>query len=148
MGATKGRNFVMKWTPDAVLKGADADMARGLERGAVFLVGEVKRVISKPGPMKGKLTKGQRKRLAAAGETRRASAPGEPPRKRLGTLRASIANEARENGMVQRVGSSVPYSLDLELGNSRLKPRPYLRPTLRSNTGKLNDIIVGTLKHG
>lgn len=143
-----GKNFVMKWTPEGLLRGTDAGFRRGLESAAIVYEGEVKRVISLPGPMKSKLTKGQEKRLAGAGETRRASAPGEPPRKRLGTLRSSIAHAARLDGMVQRIGSALAYARDLEWGTVNMEPRPYWRVTLRRLAARLTSIIIGELKRG
>lgn len=148
MATTKGRNFVMRWTPDALLKGTETAMIRGLEQGAVALEGELKRVVSKPGPMRSKTTPGQRKRMEEAGETRRPSQPGEPPRKRLGTLRSSIGHASREGGKVQRVGTSVAYGRYLEWGTSRMKPRPWLRPTFRRMLDELHGIIVGAMKGG
>lgn len=148
MAKTSGRNFVMSWTPDALLKGTEAGMVRGLELGAITLEGELKRVVSKPGPMKSKLTAGQRERLAKAGEERRVSKPGEPPRKRFGTLRSSIGHAPREGGKVQRIGTSVAYGRYLEWGTSKLKPRPWLRPTFRRMLPELYGIIVGVMKGG
>jgi HK97 gp10 family phage protein len=148
MTTTKGRNFVMSWTPDASLKGTEAGMIRGLELAAIAVEGEWKRVVSKPGPMKSKPTPGQQKRLEQANEERRASKPGEPPRKRTGELRASIGHAPREGGRIQRVGSSAAKARHLEWGTSRMKPRPSLRPTFRRMLNELHGIIVGAMKHG
>ncbi len=148
MAKTAGRNFVMSWTPDAFLKGTEAGMIRGLELGAITLEGEWKRVVSKPGPIKSKLTAGQRKRMEAAGEERRVSKPGEPPRKRTGELRASIGHAPREGGRIQRVGSSTAKSRHLEWGTSKMKARPSLRPTFRRMLPELYGIIVGAMKGG
>jgi hypothetical protein len=142
------RNFIVRWTPDRLIRGMESRQLRALELMAIDYAGEVKRVISKPGPMKTPPTKAQAARLEAAGETRRPSLPGEPPRKRTGKLRASIAHAPREGGRIQRIGTPLRYGRDLELGNSRMKPRPYLRPTLRRMVGRLNKTYVRVMRNG
>ncbi len=142
------KNFVVKWTPEGLLRGTDAALRRGLENAAIVYEGELKRVISLPGPMKSKMTRGQRERMKAAGLTRRASLPGEPPRKRTGALRSSIAHMARMDGMVQRIGSSLAKARHLEWGTRWMEPRPYFRVTLRRLADRLTAIIVGELKRG
>ena len=150
MTTTKGSNFVMSWTPDRFLRRMDESIKRGLELAAIEYEGELKRVISKPGPMKGKMANKQKERMAAAGEVRRASKPGEPPRRRHGVLRSSIGHASRLGGLVQRVGSSVAYARHLEWGTTagRLKARPFFRPTLRRMVGQLTGIIAREVKRG
>jgi len=75
------------------------------------------------------------------------SAPGEPPRKRLGNLHNSITFAVTiEGGEVVgyygvRKGPASDdkghYAIDLEFGTSRMKARPYLRPTFYNNKPKL-----------
>jgi HK97 gp10 family phage protein len=75
-----------------------------------------------------------------------ASRPGEPPAIDTGTLRASIMNEVEKSGMnvtgkvgpdIEKiaakapVGTNVEYGFYLELGTSKMEPRPFLRPALR-----------------
>jgi HK97 gp10 family phage protein len=148
MTTTKGRNFIVSWTPDQFVKGMEARHAKALELMAIAYEGDVKRALSKPGPMKSKPTRGQRARLTNAKEQRRASLPGEPPRRRTGALRASIGHASREGGRIQRVGSSMPYSRPLEWGTARMKPRPFFRPTLRRNIKRYTDIYLRTMRHG
>lgn len=142
------KNFIMKWTPEGLLRATDAGFRSGLEKAAIFYEGELKRVISKPGPLKSKLTAGQRRRLEAAGEERRASVEGEPPRKRRGTLWSSITHMARLDGLVQRIGSALAYARHLEWGTRKMGPRPYFRVTLRRWSDRLTSIIIGELKRG
>lgn len=148
MSTTKGRNFIAVWTPDRFLKSMEARHVKAVESMAIAYEGDLKRVLSKPGPMKTKLTAGQLARMKAAGEERRASKPGEPPRKRTGALRSSIAHAPRLGGRVQRVGSSMRYSRRLEWGDSKMKPRPYFRPTLQRNLRRYTDIYMRTMRHG
>lgn len=73
----------------------------------------------------------------------RASLPGQSPAVNTNRLRASWSVETVgnrpdgfanifENGraVVLRYGSNVPYAPMLEFGTRRMKPRPYIKPTL------------------
>jgi len=69
--------------------------------------------------------------------THRASAPGQPPAVDTGRLRSSITYELGTSGrvLVARVGTNVNYARHLELGTSRMRPRPFLRPALAKAKG-------------
>jgi phage gpG-like protein len=56
------------------------------------------------------------------------SAPGEPPHKQYGRLRASVATEVE--GMRGRVGTNVDYGRYLEQGTRKMAPRPWLKRSL------------------
>lgn len=58
------------------------------------------------------------------------SKPGEPPHVDTGRLRASISTitDVGSEQVVTRVGTNVRSGRELELGTSRIKPRPWLRP--------------------
>ena len=86
----------------------------------------------------------------------RASRPGEPPAIDLGILRASIMSEVEEAGMnvegrvgpdVEQiaakapVGTNVEYGYYLEVGTSKMAPRPYLVPALRRTRQKVVKIF-------
>jgi hypothetical protein len=64
-----------------------------------------------------------------------ASSPGEPPHRRTGRLRASVAFEV--DGFVGRVGTNVHYGRILELNRGR----PWLRPALMRNYPKIQAIL-------
>lgn len=62
------------------------------------------------------------------------SNPGEPPHIDTKTLHESITTETQRmpNGEVEtRVGTNVAYGRYLEIGTSKMKPRPWLRPALQ-----------------
>lgn len=72
------------------------------------------------------------------------SAPGEPPHKQTGRLRASVAYEVDEATLTGRVGTNVEYARHLELGTRRgLAARPWLRRALAESMGKVNEILSG-----
>lgn len=72
------------------------------------------------------------------------SAPGEPPGIVSGTLRRSISHEVEKTatGVSGRVGTNVKYALPLEFGTSRMAARPFLRPKLKENEGKIAKILT------
>lgn len=66
----------------------------------------------------------------------RASAPGDPPTVRTGTLRRSIqAARPMPNRQATRVGwkigVNVKYAGWLEFGTKRMRPRPFVRPVMQ-----------------
>lgn len=70
------------------------------------------------------------------------SAPGEPPRKQTGRLRASVTYEVDANALEARVGTNVEYGKHLELGTRRgLAPRPWLRRALAEAQGRINQLL-------
>ena len=58
------------------------------------------------------------------------SNPGQPPRVEIGNLQDAVMTETQQNlfGVETRIGTNVDYGLYLELGTSKMKPRPWLRP--------------------
>lgn len=56
-----------------------------------------------------------------------------------GRLRSSITRELSRDGegLVMRVGTNVVYAPYVELGTSRVKPRPFLRAALASVVSRL-----------
>lgn len=69
-----------------------------------------------------------------------ASSPGEPPAKRSGHLRRSVATEPGD-GLTYRVGTGVWYGRRLELGDSGVEARPWLRPALMQSQQKIEAIL-------
>jgi hypothetical protein len=55
------------------------------------------------------------------------SAAGNPPHMDSGRLHASVTSEVNFSDMRATVGSDEPHALHLEIGTSRMAPRPWLR---------------------
>lgn len=70
------------------------------------------------------------------------SKPGQPPSLRTGALAKSVPLAASwesdgDGGAVGIVGSTVKYSVFLELGTSNVQPRPFLRPAIDENADRI-----------
>ena len=63
------------------------------------------------------------------------SKAGQPPRKQTGHLRRSVTYNV--NGLVGRVGTPIKYGRYLELGTRHMKPRPWLRRSLRTKSDEI-----------
>ena len=113
----------------------EAKIQKGAERGidavAKSLVAGLKLKLGQPGS-----GRWYKKKPA------RSSAPGEPPVAQTGRLRRSIQMDVSQiRKLMARVGTNVKYAPWLELGTSRMRPRPYMRPTLRLMRGRFRRII-------
>lgn len=92
-----------------------------------------------PGSRSARLRKAKATKRRAARFLWQGSAPGEPPRKRTGTLQKSVASEVSISAdeLVIRVGSNVPYARFLEYGTRKMPARPWLRPGLAEMEDRL-----------
>lgn len=72
------------------------------------------------------------------------SKPGEPPHVQTGRLRASVAYEVAEQ--VARIGTNVIYGRHLELGTSKMAPRPWLRRMLVEMTPTYRAILTAPIR--
>jgi len=66
---------------------------------------------------------------------------------RTGNLRNSITHEVANDGKSVTIGSAVQYSAFVELGTSRMKPQPYLRPAIENHIDEYKSIIENELKN-
>lgn len=100
-------------------------VAKDLERRAIRVQTEAVRSVHEPG-------KGRQY------GAHRASAPGDPPATDTGQLAASITHRIGTDGrgLFAFVGSKLKKVRYLELGTSRIAPRPFLRRALRKAGGR------------
>lgn len=113
----------------------EAEMIRRLVACALLLQGHAKRLVSTAGTGTGRGKGGRFQRTYGANP----SAPGEPPRKQTGRLRASITWERM--GRSVRVGTNLLYGLWLELGTARMAARPWLRRSLAECADRIRAIL-------
>lgn len=76
----------------------------------------------------------------------RASAPGESPANRTGTLVRGIQIQPGDEPLSYDVHSLADYAGYLEYGTSRMAPRPYLEPSAKESADKIAELIADALK--
>lgn len=122
-----------------------AEQRRRLERAAIVVDREAKRLLSVsgtgvagPGGVVVRAVKRTRKTIYGAFP----SSPGEPPRKQTGHLRRSVTREiVSAPNLVARIGTNVRYGRWLELGTSRMQPRPWLVRAFRETLPRVKAIL-------
>lgn len=92
---------------------------RAITKGALFLVGEIKKELS---------SKGTGKTYRRGGKVHVASPPGSPPAVDTGRLRASITHLVEKEffAWVATVGTNVEYAPALEFGTNKMEARPFM----------------------
>jgi len=70
-----------------------------------------------------------------------ASAPGEPPARRTGTL-ANSFDTAKTSPTRMLVGSPLVYARLLEIGTRDIRPRPYFRKTFDANQRRIRAVLA------
>lgn len=63
-----------------------------------------------------------------------------------GRLRNSITNAVETGEQSVYIGSNVEYAAFVELGTSRMKARPYLRPAVTQHTAEYKSLAEQALK--
>ncbi|KKK61805.1 hypothetical protein LCGC14_3010660 [marine sediment metagenome] len=96
--------------------------------------------------VKKKLNRGQPTRTFQSGSIigLDPSSPGEPPKKITAQLQNSIRTKVirRPRAIIGLVGTNLKKGRWLEFGTSKMKPRPYLRPTLSENRRKIGRVVA------
>lgn len=141
----------LQWNGSFVLDQIHNLVYRRLDAAAIYLRNSVKEEISLPGTVSSIRivtnragVKRVRRGKTIYGAVR--SKPGEPPRKQYGTLRMLYAHETDKRELKARVGTNYVIARFLEMGTSRMRPRPHLRRTLMRERTKLARIInVGAM---
>ncbi len=138
---------ITKWYGKQVFTLATKENVEAMGKAVLLLERDVKLHFTKLGT--GKAIKRGKK-------THRASVPSKPPAIDTGTLRASIMSDVTvvSGNVIGKVGpdveyiaaktpvgTDVQYGLYLELGTSKMAPRPYLRPALKRTRQKVNRIF-------
>ncbi len=125
----------VEWHGEEAQQHVRSKAVQFLYRAAVTVAQRARDLLSVPGS-------GRVKGKQAGPQTH--SAPGEPPRKQTGRLRASVTQEIDEATLSARVGTNVEYGKHLELGTKRgIAPRPWLRRALAEMQGRVNELLDG-----
>lgn len=82
--------------------------------------------------------------------THQSSAPGEFPKSDTGQLVASLYFRVAADKLSAFFGTKLNYGTYLEYGTSRMRARPWLRPTLKANeqsiAGRIKQAVSDALK--
>ena len=123
-----------KWYGDRFLAILNAELRKRVSDCVYAIADRAKKLLSVPGTGQrwrstGKGPNKKRKRSTVYGFS--PSAPGDPPRKQRGRLRAGIADEVHDTpqGPVGRAGTNVKYGRPLELGAQAVRNKVYGKPT-------------------
>lgn len=122
-----------------------AEVRRALQRGALAIENRAVEGIINP-PKTGRVYKSKHRK----GATHQASAPGEFPAADSGRLHQSITSVEASTGDTIRfeTGGNVDYATYLELGTSRMEPRPFLTPSYDENIDKVKADVRAAVKRG
>lgn len=134
-----------RWDSKKIVRAVKVLVGKRMTGAMLLLQGDVQRRISRGQP------------VVRSGKTLRGldpSAVGEAPKVVSSRLRTSITHRVDDEGdtIVGRVGTNVPYARRLELGffgtdsrgrNINQGARPFLRPALAENLGRLANMLVG-----
>ena len=71
--------------------------------------------------------------------------PESPSYVRTGRLRNSLTHSVEMNEKAVYIGSAVEYAAYVELGTSRMRARPYLRPAVENYTDEYKNLIKQAL---
>lgn len=126
----------LEWHGEAAKAHVRGEAVKAITRAAIVCSRRAKELLSVAG------TGGVKGSRRAYGSN--PSAPGEPPHKQTGRLRASVTYEVDAQNLTARVGTNLPYGLFLELGTKAgLAPRPWLRRALAETAARINSILAG-----
>lgn len=78
--------------------------------------------------------------LVAEGDVKKKTPVGE-----TGRLRNSITHVTEESEKAVYIGTNTEYAPYVELGTSKMKAKPYLKPTVEANSEKYKKIIEQTM---
>lgn len=124
---------------DPVKKALKDDTIKRLRVAAEVVRGNVVKLLSVSGHTKTKIREKEfpfRYRVVYI-----ASKPNEPPHLQTGTLRKSIYYRVDESKLTARVGTNLRYGFFLEIGTTKMNPRPFLRPGLWKSMERIKRIF-------
>jgi HK97 gp10 family phage protein len=126
------------WRGDDIANRYAGIFVTRMDKAGAMLEAEVKRKLGQGG--------GARTGVLYPGARSISSAPGEPPAYQSGVLQGGVTHRTERRGLkiTGYVGvASVHYARMLEFGTSRMAARPFLRPGIRENAGRIRSILAG-----
>jgi HK97 gp10 family phage protein len=122
-----------------------AEVRRALHRGALAIENRAVEGIIE-GPKTGRIYASKHRK----GAKHQASAPGEFPAADSGRLHQSITSVEASTGDNIRfeTGGNVDYATYLELGTSKMAPRPHMVPAYEENVDKVRADVRAAVRRG
>lgn len=112
---------------------------RALRKGAQAIADDAAQRIIDP-PKTGRVYRSRSRK----GALHQASAPGESPAADTGQLDQSLTARGDEAGLTAEAATATPYAVPLELGTSKIAPRPFMRPAFQAKRdGIVADVVEG-----
>lgn len=127
-------------------KATVAEVRRALLRGGLRVENRAVQGIIDP-PKTGRIYPSKHRK----GAKHQASAPGEFPAADSGRLHQSITHAeapAPEGTIRVEVAANAPYATWLELGTSKMAPRPFMQPALTETTPAIRSDIAKAVQRG
>jgi len=121
------------------------EVERAIQRGALAIESRAVQGIIDP-PKSGRIYRSKHRK----GALHQASAPGQFPAADSGRLHQSITNVDASSGDVIRrdIGANAPYATALELGTSKMAPRPFMQPAFDENVAAVSQSIQAAIRRG
>jgi len=142
----------------AISRKTRAEVHRALQRGAQSIADVAAAKIVDPpktGKIYGRGTRGRKRKDGTWGTgsktlIHQASSPGQPPAADTGRLDQSMTTVDASTGETIRfeTGANAPYATPLELGSSKMKPRPFLAPSYEEVLPKVKEQVRLAVKRG
>lgn len=123
---------------DDFMRDITQELGRRVEKAAIHLTNKMKEKVNRSQPYH--IGKGKKGRYYHGEDP---SKPGEAPKKIRGDLQRSITYEMAPDKQSAKVGTNLDYGAYLELGTSKMAPRPYIRSTFIEELPTINDILGG-----
>ena len=121
------------------------EVRRALQRGSLRIENRAVQGIIDP-PKTGRIYASKHRK----GAKHQASAPGEFPAADSGRLHQSITSVEASSASTIRfeTGPNTPYGAMLELGTSKMEPRPFMTPAYDENVGKVKVDVQAAVRRG
>lgn len=129
------RDFELTWNSAKYTARVNAELRRAIGKSCDLVATEAKRNLSVSGAFPGE-----------------PSAPGDPPHKQDGMLRAQTQYAIEDDGLSGKVGplDELVYGRIQELGGDTgravLPARPYLQPALEASAGRIRKFITDAMR--
>lgn len=84
---------------------------------------------------------------SVSGKNHVPSLPGEPPNNDTGNLASDANIRSERTGITEaEVSSNAEYSVELELGTSKMAARPFMQPAAEKNRKKATALVMAAVK--